>query len=126
MADLGGMPLLNDYSLCRDTVTVYHEEDGAVTRAVHPRAFLGSKKTENVDRTGSSEANGFLLVIPGSTQACRVGDKVMLGEGPQVPPGDVMAWWRTLIPTKVDGLVVVKHVEVKRWDGAIVHTEAGG
>ncbi len=126
MADLGGMPLLNDYSLCRDAVTVYHMEDGAVTRAVHTRAFLDSKRTENVDRTGSSEANGFLLVIPGPTQACQVGDKVMLGEGPAVPADAVAAWWRTFIPAKVDNLVVVGYVDVKRWDGAIVHTEAGG
>lgn len=124
--DLGGMPLLNDYSLCRDTVTVYHEENGAVTRTVHERAFFESKKAENVDRTGSSEANGFSLVIPGGTQACRVGDKVVPGEGPRVPAGDAMAWWRTFIPVKVDGLVVVKYVDVKRWNGAVVHTEAGG
>ena len=126
MVDLGGMQLINDYSLCRDAVTVYHEEGGEVTRVVHSRAFFDSKKTENVDRTGSKEANGFLLVIPGSTQACKVGDKVALGEGPEVPATDVMAWWRTFIPAKVDNLVVVGYVDVKRWDGAIVHTEAGG
>lgn len=123
---LGEMPLVNDYSLCQDAVTVYHHEGGAVTRTVYPRAYLDSKKTENVDRTGSSEANGFLLVVPGSAQACHVGDKVMLGEGPAVPESDVEAWWRSFIPSKVDGLVVVKYVDAKRWRGAIVHTEAGG
>lgn len=126
MADLGGMPLINDYSLCRDAVTVYHMEGGTVTRAVHPRAFLDTKKAENVGKEGSSESNGFLLVIPGPTQACHVGDKVMLGEGPAVPAGDVAAWWRTFIPVKVDGLVVVGYVNVRRWGGAIAHTEAGG
>ena len=126
MAGLGGMPLLNDYSLCRDVVTVYHEEGGEVTRTVFPRAFLDSRKTENVDRTGSSEANGFLLVIPGDVQACRVGDKVMRGEGPDVPEADAPAWWRKFVPVRVDGLVVVKYVDVKRWNGAVVHTEAGG
>ena len=126
MVALGKLPLLNDYSLCQDTVTVYHEENGAVTRTVHSPAFFDFKKTENVDRTGSSEANGFLLVIPGDSQACHVGDKVMLGEGAAVPAENVMTWWRSFIPAKVDGLVVVKYVDVKRWNGAIVHTEAGG
>lgn len=126
MIELGKLPLLNDYSLCQDTVTVYHEENGEVTRTVHERAYLDFKKTENIDRTGSAESNGFLLVIPGDVQACYVGDKVMLGEGPQVPDAEVLKWWRTFIPTKVDGLVVVKYVDMKRWGGRYVHTEAGG
>lgn len=114
------------YDLCNDTVTVYHEESGEITRTVHPRAFLDFKKTENVDRTGSSEANGFLLVAPGETQACHVGDKVMLGEGPEVPAEEQLKWWRSFIPAKVDGLVVVRYVDMKRFGGKIVHTEAGG
>lgn len=126
MPSLGTMPLINDYSLCQQTVTVYHMDDGAVTRTVHSPAYLDSKKTENVDKTGSTEANGFLLVIPSSTQACHVGDKVYDGEGPAVPESEVAAWWRSFIPAKVDGLVVVRYVDVKRWAGSIVHTEAGG
>ena len=120
------MPLLNDYSLCQQTVTVYHNDGNDVTRTVWPKAYLDSKKTEGIDRTGSNEANGFLLVIPASSQACHVGDKVMDGEGPNVPDGDAQSWWRSMIPTKVDGLCVVRYVDVKRWAGSIVHTEAGG
>ena len=126
MAALGSMPLLNDYSLCTQTVTVYSFDGEAVTRTVHPQAYLDFKKTENVDRTGSTEANGFLLVVPGSTLACHVGDKVILGEGPQVPETEVAKWWRAFIPTKVDNLVVVGYVDPKYWDGQLVHTEAGG
>ena len=114
------------YGLCNDTVTVYRFDGGAVTRTVHDKAFLDSKKTESVERTGSSEANGFLLVVPGTAQACHVGDKVYYGEGPEVPETDVADWWRSFIPTKVDGLVVVKYVDVKRWGGQVTHTEAGG
>ena len=114
------------YDLCKQTVTVYHMEGGEVTRTVHERAFLDRKKVENVERTGSSESNGFLLVIPGPTVACEVGDKVMEGEGPMVPASDVAAWWRSFIPAKVGGLVVVKQVDPKRWGGSLVHTEAGG
>lgn len=125
MTSLGDMPLLNDYSLCRQAVTVYRYGDGAVTRTVHPRAYLERRKSEAVDKAGGRESNGFLLVVPGSAQAVHVGDKVYEGEGPAVPAEGVDAWWRSFIPSKVDGLVVVGHVEVRRWDGGICHTEAG-
>lgn len=115
----------NPYDLCNDTVTVYHEEGGGVTRVVYTNAYFEHKKTENIDRTGSEESNGFLLVIPGDAQACRVGDKVILGEGPDVPE-DAMQWWRSFIPSRVDGLVIVKTVDARRFGGAFVHTEAGG
>lgn len=114
------------YDLCNDTVSVYHYENDAVTKTVFGRAYLDSKKTENVERTGSTEASGFLLVIPGGEQACAVGDKAMLGDGPDAPSEGAAAWWRSFIPSKVDGLVVVKYVDVKRFGGEIVHTEAGG
>lgn len=74
-----------DYSLCNQTVTVYHWDGAATyTRTVIHGAFLDFKKTENGDKTGSSEVNSFLLVIPGQTVPWAVGDKVLLGEGPEV------------------------------------------
>ena len=30
--DLASMPLVNDYSLCKQMVSIYHVEDGEVTR----------------------------------------------------------------------------------------------
>lgn len=113
-----------DYSLCDQTVTVYHRGGrDEITRTVFPRAFLDYRKNLNVDRTGATEANGFLLVIPGRPVACEVGDKVMRGEGPEVSTD---AEWRELVPAKVDGLVVVKQVDPKYRHGLLVHTEAGG
>lgn len=111
------------YGLCDRTVTVYHREGkDEITRTVHPRAFLDSQKVLNVARTGSSEANGFLLVVPGDA-GIRVGDKVVPGEGPEVATDDQ---WRNLIPTKVEGCVVVRQVDLKYRNGAVAHTEAGG
>lgn len=113
-----------DYSLCNQTVTVYHWDGGTgYTRKVFKNAFLDFKKTQNVDKTGSSEANGFLLVIPGPVVPVAVGDKVLLGEGPEIATREA---WASFIPEKVNGLVVVKYVDPKYWHGAIVHTEAGG
>lgn len=113
-----------DYRMCNQTVTVYHwDGKDAYTRKVFTEAFMEFKKTQNVDKTGSSEANGFLLVIPGSTVPVAVGDKVILGAGPDVSTREA---WASFIPAKVPGLVVVKYVDPKYWHGAVVHTEAGG
>lgn len=65
------MPILRrtnplNYALCNQTVTVYHQDPKTkvVTRTVYNHAFLEFKKTQNVDKTGSTESNSFLLVIP--------------------------------------------------------------
>lgn len=113
-----------DYRLCNQTVTVYHWDGGTgYTRTVINNAFLDLKKTQNVDKTGSTEVNSFLLVIPGETVPVAVGDKVVLGEGPEVTARDE---WAAFIPSKVPGLVVVKYVDPKYWHDALVHVEAGG
>ncbi len=112
-----------DYRLCNQTVTVYHKDGDAYTRKVFDKAFLDFKKTENVDKTGSTESNSFLLVIPGSEQVVFVGDKVLLGVGEEITNREQ---WAALVPTKRAGVVVVKYVDVKYWRGKIVHTEAGG
>lgn len=113
-----------DYNLCNQTVTVYHwDGKDTYTRKVFTEAFLDFKKTQNVDKTGSSEANGFLLVIPGPSVPVAVGDKVLQGDGPEITTREA---WAGFIPAKVPGLVVVKWVDPKYWHGSIVHTEAGG
>lgn len=113
-----------DYRLCNQTVTIYHWDGGTTyTRKVIENAFLDFKKTQNVDKTGSSEANSFLLVVPGEAVPVAVGDKVMLGKGPEISTREA---WAAFIPSKVSGLVVVKYVDPKYWRGCVVHTEAGG
>ena len=113
-----------DYRLCNQTVTVYHwDGKDTYTRKVIRNAFLDFKKTQNVDKTGSKEANTFLLVIPGATVPVAVGDKVQHGEGPEIATREE---WAAFIPAKVPGLVVVKYVDPKYWHGSVVHTEAGG
>lgn len=113
-----------DYSKCNQTVTVYHWDGAAeYTRTVHANAFLDFKKTQNVDKTGSKEANSFLLVLPCAAQCVFVGDKVLLGEGPEVTTRET---WASLMPAKMPGLVVVQYVDPKYWRGHMVHLEAGG
>ena len=113
-----------DYAKCSQTVTVYHwDGKAAYTRTVFRRAFLDFKKTVGVDKTGSREVNSFLLVIPCTEQAVFAGDKVMLGEGPEVAARED---WAALIPARVPGLVVVSYADPKYWNGTMVHVEAGG
>ena len=112
-----------DYRMCTQTVTVYRCQDGTYTRTVYDRAFLDRKKTLSVDKTGSKEANSFLLVIPGDAQAVFVGVKVYEGIGPEIADRDA---WKDFIPSKVPELVTVGYADPKKWNGQIVHTEAGG
>lgn len=112
-----------DYRLCNQTVTVYHREGDIYLRRVFKNAFFDFKKTQNVDKTGSSEVNSFLLVIPCAEQTVFAGDKVLLGEGAEISTREA---WAALIPTKVKGLGVVKYADPKHWNGRMVHVEAGG
>ena len=112
-----------NYRLCTQTVTVYHQNGEKFTRTVHKNAFFDFKKVQNVDKIGSREANSFLLVIPCESQTVFVGDKVYLGEGPEIA---TMEQWRAFIPAKVPGLVVVSYADPKYWNGQMVHMEAGG
>lgn len=112
-----------DYRLCNQTVTVYHKDGDKYIRTVYERAFLDFRKTQTVDKTGSKEANSFLLVIPGTVQTVFVDDKVYEGIGPEISTAEQ---WRDFVPAKVPGLVVVKYADCKKWDNAVVHTEAGG
>lgn len=113
-----------DYSkLCNQTVTVYHKDGDQFTQATYDNAFLDFRKNLSVDKTGSRESNFFLLVLPGAVQSVFVGDKVLLGRGPEVA---TQKDWTAFVPAKVPGLVVVDYVDPKYWNGQLVHTEAGG
>ncbi len=113
-----------DYRLCNQTVTVYHRDgETYTTTVIENGAFLDFRKNQSVDKTGSREANAFLLVIPGSAALVSVGDKVLLGVGSEIATREA---WAAAIPAKVPDLVVVKYVDPKYWNGELVHTEAGG
>lgn len=117
-----------DYRLCNQTVTIYHWDsatDETTRKVIEKGAFLDFKKVGNVEKTGSSEVNSFLLVIPsddGATIPVAVGDKVYHGVGPEIGEGE----WSRFIPAKVSGLVVIKTVDPKYWHDRLVHTEAAG
>lgn len=114
-----------DYRLCNQTVTIYHWDgrDGYSRKVVEEGAFLDFKKVQGVSKTGSTEVNSFLLVIPCSEVQVAVGDKVLHGDGPEITSRED---WAGFIPAEVPGLGVVKWVDPKYWKGRLVHVEAGG
>lgn len=112
-----------DYAKCNQTVTIYHQEGTEYIRRVCNRAFLDFRKTLNTEKTGRRESNSFLLVIPCSEQIVFEGDKVLLGIGPEVATAED---WRKLIPAKMPGLVEVRYVDPKYFEGRMIHVEAGG
>ena len=132
-----------DYRLCNQTVTLYHLEEQnpfSCVRTVFRGAFFDAKRVAAVDKTGNRETNGFLLILPSGWGGRPVwsafgedgwegrfvlapGDKVFLGEGPQIQD---RAGWAAFLPARVNGLVVVRDIDVKYWDGAVCHVEAGG
>ena len=116
---------LVDYRLCDQTVTIYHWDgkDAYTRRVIEKGVFLDFRKTKDISKTGSTEVNGFLLVIPCDTIPVSVGDKVLHGEGPEVNTQEA---WAEFIPAKVRGLAVVKYVDPKYWKDRLVHVEAGG
>lgn len=114
-----------DYRLCNQTVTLYHWNgcDDVTRRVIENGAFLDFRKVQSIGKTGSREANNFLLVIPCSEVLVAVGDKVFHGEGPEITTA---AEWRKFIPSAVPGLAVVEWVDPKYWQDRLVHVEAGG
>ncbi len=111
-----------DYSLCNQAVTVYRSKNGRYTTTVYKNAFIDYRKVESVDKTGSKESSGFLLVIPGNADI-EQGDKIYHGEGAEVTSREE---WANLIPAKVPGLCVVSYVDKKYWQDRVCHVEAGG
>lgn len=114
-----------DYRLCNQTVTLYHwdGQETVTRRVIEKGAFLDFKKVQDVSKTGSREVNSFLLVIPCMESPVQVGDKVLLGKGPELSGRED---WSSFLPAKVPGLAVVKYVDPKYWQGRMVHVEAGG
>lgn len=114
-----------NYALCNQTVTVYRASlDGefSCAKTVYYNAFLDFKKVVSVNKTGSKEANSFLLVIRGNADL-KPKDKVLLGVGEDIPNREE---WARFIPSNRAGLVVIETVDPKYYNGEICHVEAVG
>ena len=124
MANLIDWPLINDYGLCRQTVTVYRYSDGYITRTEYPKAYFEETDKLETSTTGESGKTEHLIVIPGEVDIVP-GDKVFLGVG-DYPDGDTARWWRLFIPSKVPQCVIARSVSQRHWLGKPTHIEIRG
>ena len=105
-----------DYSLCAMTVTVYRRDgERRVLEGVH----YEFTDTLEISAAMGAHSRGFLLVIPGE-DPIGVGDKVVLGAGPEVIA------WEALSTAAFPTLGVVKTVKPRFFKGRPCHTEARG
>lgn len=110
-----------DYSLCRQTVTVYRNIGGSIERSVLTNCAFSRQQEQVVDTNGTRQSTGFLLIVPGPVQQVFSGDRVLEGEGPVIDPDG----WSTFLPVTVPGLCQVSYVRVCYWEDGICHIEAG-
>ncbi len=103
-----------DYRLCNMTVTVYHRE--GLTRQVYGNAFY--EYTRCLPGTpGVGDGTDFLLVIPGREQMIFPGDRVILGEGPQITD------WGQLNKANFPSLSQIRQVKCRFFDRQMCHCE---
>lgn len=110
-----------DYSVCRDTVTVYRLQEDKVLRQVVESCFITWEEKFVTDATGTRMGRNFLLILPGDRNEVCLGDRVFDGIGPEITAQQ----WSAFIPACVPGLGQVNFVKPCRWEGEICHIEAG-
>lgn len=103
----------------RDRVTVYRSTPWGVSRRVLPHANLQIMDKLVEDSHSPEWERPFLLIVPGEADI-RIGDRVILGEGPEPPES-----WADFIPENVEGLCQVQFVQHQHLFGICSHTEAG-
>lgn len=114
----GSVPL--DYTLCNQTVTVYHRE--TLERTVVENAYYDFRQEETVNDGQADTAVRFTLVVPGRLDI-QPGDKVLPGRGSAL---EERAQWMRLTAGAVSGLGIVKSVSYKYWNDTVCHTEIKG
>ena len=112
------------------TVTVYHPVavKKNVERYILRDVFCQIGSREVPDAAGAKAGAAMLLVVPqtdavryGTEYKLAAGDRVMLGEGPEIAWAD----WPGFVPAEVEGLGAITYVLPLYLRGALHHVEAG-
>ena len=106
------------YPLCHRTVTVYHRENGIVSRRVAENCFYRWEDVCKQDGQGVTFARSCLLIQPGELPVFP-GDRIFDGIGPEAVD------WESFLPENVPGLSVVAYAAPRYFAGQICHYEAG-
>lgn len=110
-----------DYSLCDQTVTLYHKQGNTVTRQVIEGCYYSWQEKQTEDEYGIRRETLCQLILPGDIHRVSIGDRVYGGIGPEIGIGD----WHTFLPVTVTGLSEINYVSPCYWAGEICHIEAG-
>lgn len=111
---------LLDYSLCRQTVTLYRCRDGAVKRKVLSPVLYEYGVRQVSDERGRRQETMCLLIVPEKADILP-GDRVYDGVGPHINEKQ----WLHFLPVTVTGLSEINYVRPWFWNGQLCHIEAG-
>lgn len=107
-----------DYSLCRQTVTVYRKKGEEIFRKVAGNCYVSASVSTPAENYGKSKEKRFLLIIPGDF-SLQPGDRIFAGIGPEKVD------WQAFVPAAIRELYEVSFAKPCYWDGTITHWEAG-
>lgn len=110
-----------DYSLCDQTVTVYHKQGNTVLRQIVEGCYYHWQQVQQEDEYGIHRETLCQLILPGAEHFVSISDRVYNGIGPQIG----VEAWHTFLPVAVSGLSEINYVSPCYWEGAICHIEAG-
>ena len=108
-----------DYSLCKQTVTVYRKTGGEILRKLAENCYLSSKCRIATESYGKSMEKKFQLIIPAGEICPEPGDRIYDGIGPEEVD------WDRFLPALVPKLYEISFVNPCCWEGKVVHWEAG-
>ena len=107
-----------DYTLCRQSVTLYRLHDGIVNRQLLHNCYFAPETGQKAVLTGKSRLKKFLLIIPGNREI-RTGDRIYAGTGPKEVE------WQSFVPALEPALFEASFAKPCFWEGRICHWEAG-
>ena len=107
------------YPMCNMTVTLYRKTGDSVRREVLHGCYYEWQLQCSRDATGLKKDRKFLLVIPDGRGEVLIGDRVIVGVGPE------RVDWNRFVPAAVAGLGQVAYVRPYYLEGKLTHTEAG-
>ena len=110
-----------DYGMCDQTATIYHKENGAITRTLIKNCYWEYCRERTCDVQGTRMENRFLLILPGEEQQILPGDRVYFGIGPEVS----LEEWSSFIPARYIRVGEAEYVTPCYREGILCHTEAG-
>lgn len=110
-----------DYTLCDQTVTVYHKSGNQIHRQVMEGCFYSWKEVQQEDEFGIRRETLCQLILPGDEKRIYIGDRVIEGIGPEIGDTD----WAAFLPVLVEGLAEINYVMPCYWEGTLCHKEAG-